>query len=107
MQHYQRITEWFGLEETLKIIQFQTSAIGKGYLPLDQVAQGPIQPGLDHIQGWGIHNFTGQHILVPYCPLSEEFLPNTSSKYTLFLFKTVIPCTITTLPDKKSLPDFL
>ena len=22
---------------------------------LDQAAQGPIQPGLEHLQGWGIH----------------------------------------------------
>ena len=30
------------------------------HLILDQAAQGPIQPGLEHLQGWGIHNFSGQ-----------------------------------------------
>ena len=32
---------------------------GQGHLPLDQVAQNPIQPCLEHFQGWGIHNFLG------------------------------------------------
>ena len=26
------------------------------HLILDQAAQGPIQPGLERLQGWGIHN---------------------------------------------------
>lgn len=33
-----------------------------GTLPLDQVAQRPIYPGLEHYQDWGIH-FTGQLVL--------------------------------------------
>jgi len=24
-----------------------------------QAAQGPIQPGLEHLQGWGIHSLSG------------------------------------------------
>lgn len=32
----------------------------KGHLPLDQVTQGSIQPGLEHSQGWRIHNFSAQ-----------------------------------------------
>lgn len=47
---------------------------------LDQVASSPIQPGLKHCQGWGIHNLSGQ--LVPHHPLSKELLtpnPNLSS----------------------------
>ena len=43
-----RIVEWFGLGGTLKIIQFQTPCHGQGHLPLDQVAQSPVQPGLGH-----------------------------------------------------------
>jgi len=27
--------------------------------PLDQVAQDPIYPGLEHLQGWGIYSFSG------------------------------------------------
>jgi len=42
-----RITEWFGLEGTLKIIWFQPRCHGQGHLPPDQIAQSSIQPGLD------------------------------------------------------------
>ena len=31
-------------------------------LALEQVAQGPIQPGLEHLQGWGIHRLSGQPV---------------------------------------------
>jgi len=34
------------LEGTLKIIWFQPPCHEQGHLPLDQVAQSPIQPGL-------------------------------------------------------------
>uniref|UniRef100_A0A8C3PLQ6 Uncharacterized protein n=1 Tax=Calidris pygmaea TaxID=425635 RepID=A0A8C3PLQ6_9CHAR len=71
-----RIIEWFGLEGTLKIIEFQTPCHGQGHLPLDQVAQSPIQPGLEHLQGWGSHNFSGQPVPVSHHPHSKEFLPN-------------------------------
>lgn len=38
---------------------------------LDQVAQSLIQPGLEHpLQGWGIHNFSGQP--VPQCQLERK-----------------------------------
>jgi len=30
------------------------------YVILDQTAQGPIQPGLEYLQGQGIHNLSGQ-----------------------------------------------
>lgn len=41
-------TEWFVLKGTFKIIYFPC-------YPLDQAAQGPVQLGLQHFQGWGIH----------------------------------------------------
>ncbi|KAK4813670.1 hypothetical protein QYF61_017637, partial [Mycteria americana] len=81
---------------------------GQEHLPLDQVAQSPIQPGLKHFQGWGIHNFSGQPVPVPHHPHSEEFLPYILSKSTtLFQFKAITPCPITTSPCKKSLSSFL
>jgi len=52
-QGYHRIIEWFGLEGTLKIIWFQPPCHKQGHLPLDQVAQSSIQPGLEHFQGGG------------------------------------------------------
>jgi len=33
---------------------------GQGHLPPDQIAQSPIQPGLEHLQGFGIHGFSGK-----------------------------------------------
>ncbi|KAJ7400285.1 hypothetical protein WISP_00213 [Willisornis vidua] len=64
-----RIPEWFGLEETLKILQFH---LVQRHLPTAQVAPSPVQPGLGHFQGWDSHIFSGQ-----------QFLPNTPSKPTL------------------------
>jgi len=53
-----RIMKWFGLEGTFKIIHFQPSYHRQGCLALYEVAQSPIQPRLDHLQGWGIYNIT-------------------------------------------------
>jgi len=53
-----------------------TPCRGQGHVPLDQVAQSSIQPGLEHFQGGGIHNFSGQPVPVPHHPHSKEFLPN-------------------------------
>jgi len=47
-----KITQWFGLEEPLKPTQFQALP-QSGAPPIGQVAQGPIQPGPEHPQGWG------------------------------------------------------
>jgi len=48
---------------------------GQGHLPLEQAAQSPIQPGLEHCQEGGSHSFSGQPMPVPHHPHSEEFLP--------------------------------
>jgi len=48
---------------------------GQGHFSPDQVAQSPIQPGLEHCQGGGSHSFSGQPVPVPHHPHSEEFLP--------------------------------
>jgi len=51
---------WLGLEGTSKIINLQSPCCMQGHQPphliLDQAAQGPIQPGLEHLQGRGIHS---------------------------------------------------
>lgn len=49
-------TEWIRLKWTLKTIQFQT-LLWAGCRPLAQSDYGPIQPVLECLQGWGIHNF--------------------------------------------------
>jgi len=53
----------------------QPSCHDQGWLSRDQVVQSPIQPDLEHFQGWGIHNFSGQPVAVPHNSHSEEFFP--------------------------------
>ena len=58
------ITEWPGLEGTSRIVNLQPLHHRQGHQPphliLDQAAQGPIQPGLECLQGRGIHSLSGQ-----------------------------------------------
>ena len=42
---------------------------------LGQVARGPIQPGLEHLQGWNIHKLSGQTVSAPHQPLSKALSP--------------------------------
>ena len=35
--------------------------------------RGPIQPGLECLEGWGTHSFSGQPMPRPHLPLSGEF----------------------------------
>ena len=58
------------------IIEFQPPCYVQGRQPLDQAAQSHIQPGLEWLQGWGIHNLLGQPVLVLHHPLCEKLLPN-------------------------------
>ena len=59
----------------------------QGRQPPDQAAQSHIQPGLECLQGWGIHNLLGQpkvnmsilmllssHILSGHTPSEQEFV---------------------------------
>jgi len=69
-----RVTDWFGLEGTSQIIQFQSPCHRLPHLPPDQAAQSPIQPGLGHCQGGGSHSFSGQPGPGPHHPHGEELL---------------------------------
>ena len=54
------------------------SPAGQGHQPphlLDQVAQGPIQPGLEHLQGRGIYNLSGQPVPTPHHSPGKELPP--------------------------------
>ena len=53
---------------------------GQGHLPLDQAAQGPIQSGLEHIQGQSILSLSGQPVPVCLTILSVESFPLTSNQ---------------------------
>jgi len=71
-----RITEWPGLKRTTMIIEFQPLCYVQGHQPPDQAAQSHIQPGLECLQGWGIHNLLGQPVPVCHHPLCEKLPPN-------------------------------
>ena len=68
-----------------------------------QAAQSHIQPGLECLQGWGIHSLLGQPVPVPQHPLSvdvhvihlgSEVLPNVEWNH----LKIPITCTFTGVP---------
>ena len=44
------------------IIKFQPPCYVQGRQPLDQAGQSHIQPGLECLQGWDIHNLSGKMI---------------------------------------------
>jgi len=58
------------------IIQFQPPCYLQGSQPPDQAAQSHIQPGLECLQGWGIHNLLGQPISVCRIPPKGSYLYN-------------------------------
>jgi len=48
----------------------------QGHLQPDQVAQSPVQPGLECFQGWGIDHLSGQPLPGFHHPCHKEFLPS-------------------------------
>jgi len=71
-----RITEWLGLEGTLRITELQPPAMGRVALTRPSCpGRHPtcpwMPPGI-----WGTHSFSGQPVPSPHNPLSKEFLPN-------------------------------
>jgi len=55
-----------GLEGTLKGHLVQLPCNEQGHLQLHQVAQSPIQPDLECLQGQGIHCLSGQPVPAPH-----------------------------------------
>lgn len=54
------------------------------HLPLDRIAQSPIQHGLKHFQGLNSHRFFSQFVPVPQQPHNKFFLDDMLSKSTYF-----------------------
>jgi len=75
------------LEGTSRIIKLQPPCCRQGYqspyLILGQAAQSPIQPGLEQLQGWGMHNLSGQPIPAPHHSLGKELM------FFLFTFSSL------------------
>ena len=93
-----RITECVGLEGTFRGRLAQPPCSEQGQLQPDQVSQSPVQPGLEHFQGWGFHCLSGQPLPVFHHPHCEKLLAYIQSKSPLFQFKAITPCPITTCP---------
>ena len=73
--HIHRITEQFELEGTFKDHLVQPPCSEQGHIPLDQVAQSPVQPDRECFQGGGIDHLSGQSVPVPHHPHGKKFLP--------------------------------
>ena len=85
-------------------IEFQPPCYVQGRQPPDQAVQSHIQPGLECLQGWDIHNLLGQPVPVCHHSLCEKLLLNIQPKPPLSHFKTIPPCPITIHPCKQPLP---
>ena len=76
------------------IVGFQPPYHVQGCQPPDQAAQSHIQPGLECLQGWGIHSLLGQ----PVQCITTLWVKNIVLISNLNLpsqFKTISPCPIT------------
>ena len=110
---FHRIIEWPGLKRTTMIIEFQPPCYVQGCQPPDQAAQSHIQPGLECLQGWGIHSLLGQPVPVCHHPLSERLPPNIypqSPLFSLRIFPLVLSISIhvnKTLHRRKELVFFI
>ena len=71
---------WVGRD--LKDHQVPNPCHRQGCFPLNQalgqVAQGPIQTGLEHLQEWDIHNFAGQPVGMISSGMGEFWMMNVS-----------------------------
>lgn len=97
---------WIG-RDLLRSSSHQPSCHGQGFYPLDQTAQIPIQPVLEHFQQGGIHSVSEQPVPVFHYPHCKIFLPYVQSKSTFIQFKTIASCTVSTGPGKSLLPSSL
>ena len=95
------------LEDTFKGHLVQASYNKKEYLPLDQVAQSPIQPDLECFQGWGIYHLSGQLVSVFHYLYGKKFLPSIQSESTHILFKNITASPITADHTTNPVPVFL
>jgi len=95
------------LEGTFKDHLVQGPCHGQGHLPLDQVAQSPIQPGLEHSQGGASTAPLGNLFQCLTTLVVKNFFLISNLNLPSFNLKPLTPCPITTSPSKKSLSSFL
>ena len=94
-----------GFEKTSRMTKLQHSCCRQGhqspYLILDQAAQGPIQPGLEHLQGWTGHLWA---VPAPHHSHSEELPLDIQPQSSLLQLKTISPCPAAIYPFKEVAP---
>jgi len=73
---YHRIIERPGLKRTTMIIEFQPLCYVQGHQPPNQAVQSHIQPGLECLQGCGIHKLLVQPVPGRHRPPCEKLPPN-------------------------------
>ena len=67
-----------------------------------QAAQGPIQPGLEHLQGWTGHQQPlWAAVPAPHHSQSKELPPDIQPKSSLLPLKTIPPCPAVIYPCKE------
>ena len=86
--------EWPGLKRTTMIIEFQPPCYVQGRQPSDQAAQSHIQPGLDCLQGWDIHNFLGQPVQCVTTFWVKNFPLISNLNLPCPSLKTIHPCPV-------------
>ena len=74
------------------------------HLILDQAAQGSIQPGLEHLQGWGIHSLSGQLFQHLTTLIVKNFPLTSKLNLSLLQLKTTSPCPAVIYPFKELTP---
>jgi len=95
------------LEGTSRIIKIEPLHCRQGHqrpnsnLIVDQAARDPIQPDLEHLQGWGIHNLSGQPVPAPHHSPGKELPPDIQPKSSLPQLKTIFPCPAVIYPFKE------
>ena len=90
-----------GVEKDHNAHPVPTPCYVQGRQPADQAAQSHIQPGLECLQGWGIHSLLGQPVQCVTTLWVKNFLL-ISNLNLPSRFKTIPPCPITSHPCKHS-----
>ena len=87
-----RILESYELEGTLEGPSSPNPCNEQGHLQLHQVAQSPVQPDLECLQGWSIHCLSGQPVPVPHHSYYNFFLISNLNLFSssLNLFRLVL-----------------
>jgi len=85
-----KIIKSLELEGTFKGRLAQLSCTKQGLLQLDRVAQNPVQPDLECVQGQGIHHISGHPVPMPYHPHCKRLFPYILPKSTFFRFEIML-----------------